>query len=463
MSTASPAEARLPGTPASRLLGPARTPMFARSGNRVTGTPEQRPRVISGNRRVVVVGGGVIGACCSYYLAKRGAAVTVVERDEIGRGASYGNAGTIAPGHGPINKPGRVKQALKSMCDQLSPLYVAPRWDPVLMKWLWQFKNKCTMEHVEHCMNLLGPLGHASCELFEQLISEEALDCGYRQEGYYEIYRSEAALAAVAAEAELALSHGYRPQALDGGAMREREPSVNRSVVGAMFFPEAGTVNPHRFVLEMAARSERHGATIVSGSRVTEVVIRGGRVGGVRTDDGDELAASSVVIAAGAYTPELTLKLGIPLPMQAAKGYHRDRHPAVGRTPALRNTCMLGEKSVFCTPMDGFVRFAGTLEFSGLNEEIRRPRLEQLTNAAKLYFDGMEDDTALSEWCGLRPCMPDGLPVIGPVPGLDGLFMATGHGMLGLTLGPVTGRLVAECVLDGRPSTELGALSVARF
>jgi D-amino-acid dehydrogenase len=426
--------------------------------------PGSRESGTAGHRdRVVVVGGGVIGACCSYYLAKRGAAVTVVERDEIGRGASYGNAGTIAPGHGPINKPGRVKQALKSMRDQLSPLYVPPRWDPALMKWLWQFKNKCTMEHVEHCMNLLGPLGHATCELFEQLVSEEALDCGYRQEGYYEIYRSEAALAAAAAEAELALSHGYRPQALDGGAMREREPSVNRSVVGAMFFPEAGTVNPHRFVLEMAARSERHGATIVSGSRVTEVVIRGGRVGGVRTDDGDELAGSSVVIAAGAYTPELTRKLGIPLPMQAAKGYHRDRDPAVGRTPALRNTCMLGEKSVFCTPMDGFVRFAGTVEFSGLNEEIRRPRLEQLTNAAKLYFDGMEDDAALSEWCGLRPCMPDGLPVIGPVPGLDGLFVATGHGMLGLTLGPVTGKLVAECVLEGRASTDLGAVRLDRF
>jgi D-amino-acid dehydrogenase len=245
--------------------------------------------------------------------------------------------------------------------------------------------------------------------------------------------------------------------------MREREPSVNRSVVGAVFFPEAGTVNPHRFVLEMAARAERHGATIVSGSRVTEVLIRGGRVGGVRTDDGDELAGSSVVIAAGAYTPELTRKLGIPLPLQAAKGYHRDRDPEMGRTPALRNTCVLGEKSVFCTPMDGFVRFAGTLEFSGLNEEIRRPRLQQLTNAAKLYFDGMEDDAALSEWCGLRPCMPDGLPVIGPVPGMEGLFMATGHGMLGLTLGPVTGKLVAECVLEGRASTDLGAVRMDRF
>jgi D-amino-acid dehydrogenase len=124
---------------------------------------------------------------------------------------------------------------------------------------------------------------------------------------------------------------------------------------------------------------------------------------------------------------------------------------------------MLGEKSVFCTPMGGFVRFAGTLEFSGENHEIRRPRLEQLTDAAKLYLDGMADDTPLSEWCGLRPCMADGLPVIGPVPGLDGLFLATGHGMLGLTLGPVTGQLLADHILNGQPGMDLSAVRVDRF
>jgi D-amino-acid dehydrogenase len=416
-----------------------------------------------GGKRVLIVGAGVIGVCVAYYLAKRGAAVTIVERDEVGQGASLGNAGTIAPGHGPINKPGRVKQAFKSLRDPLSPLYVAPRWDPALFHWLWQFKNKCTEEHVAHCMNLLGPLGHATCELFEQLAAEEELDCGYRQQGYYEIYRGEATLAAASKESQLARAQGYRAETLSGGAMRDREPAVSQSVVGGVFYPEAATVNPHRFVVEMAARAERHGAILRVGSLVTDVLVNGGTVRGVRTDEGDEVAADTVVIAAGAYTPQLTHKLGMRLPMQPAKGYHRDRDPASGPTPALRNTCMLGEKSVFCTPMDGFVRFAGTLEFSGLNEEIRRPRLEQLTTAAPLYFNGMEEDVALSEWCGLRPCMPDGLPVIGAVPGLAGVWLATGHGMLGLTLGPVTGKLIAEALLDGRTSVDLGAVRADRF
>jgi D-amino-acid dehydrogenase len=414
-------------------------------------------------KRIVVVGGGVIGVCCAYYLAKCGAAVTLLERDEVGQGASFGNAGTIAPGHGPINRPGRVLQAVRSLRDELSPLYVAPRWDPALARWLWRFSRKCTEEHVEHCLSVLGPMGHTTRELFQRLVEEESLDCGYRQAGYYEVFRTQSALDNAWREAELQRAHGYHPEALEGPAMREREAAVNRGVVGAVFFPEAGTVNPHRFVLAMAERAQAYGASVVTGADVAEILIVNGAVSGVRTTAREEVACDLVLIAAGAYTPRLTRNLGITLPLQPAKGYHRDRDPEKGGAPPLRNTVMLGEKSVFCTPMDGFVRFAGTLEFSGVNHEIRQPRLEQLTNAARFYLDGMADQAALSEWCGLRPCVSDGLPVIGPVPGLVGLFLATGHGMLGLTLGPVTGRLVADCMLDGKPDPLLNALGVGRF
>lgn len=345
----------------------------------------------------------------------------------------------------------------------MSPLYVAPRWDPGLVRWLWQFSRKCTEDHVEHCLSVLGPLGHATCELFERLVDEESLDCGYRQAGYYEVFRTRAALDGAHREAAQLRAHGYRPETLAGAAMREREVAVSETVVGAVYYPEAGTVNPHRFVCELAQRAGNHGATIVTGAEVAEVVVADGKVSGVLTAAGDELAGDLVLLAAGAYTPRLTRKLGIPLPLQPAKGYHRDRDPETGSTPRLRDTVMLGEKSVFCTPMDGFVRFAGTLEFSGENLTIRRPRLEQLTNAAQLYLDGMADDSALSEWCGLRPCISDGLPVVGPAPGLDGLFLATGHGMLGLTLGPVTGLLTADYLLEGRRPTELSALRVDRF
>ncbi len=146
-----------------------------------------------------------------------------------------------------------------------------------------------------------------------------------------------------------------------------------------------------------------------------------------------------MVLATGAYSLELSRKLGLRLPLQAGKGYHRDRDLSAGGTPSLNSTCMLGEASVFCTPLEGVVRFAGTMEFSGVNHEMRRARLDQLTNAAGRYLNGMGEAESRSEWCGLRPCIADGLPAIGSLPNHPGVFLATGHAMLGLTLGPVTG------------------------
>ena len=412
---------------------------------------------------VVVVGGGVIGVCCSYYLARRGARVTVLERAEVGSGASFGNAGAIAPGHAPITKPGRVKQAVRNMLHPTSPLYIVPRWDPALMKWLWAFSRHCTKAHVEAGMQALAPLGHESRALFDRLVNEEAIDCHFTAEGYYDVFRTEPAFANAANEAALMWAHGYRPMSIAGEELRERETTLADGVRGGVYYPEAATLNPHDFVLELADRSKRYGAEVRTGADVRDVLTSVHRVTGVRLRDGEELNADAVVLATGAYSLALAAAAGYPLPIQAGKGYHVDRALGSGGTPDLNFTCMLGEYSVFCTPMDGFVRFAGTMEFSGLNHEVRRSRLQQLTRAAAFYFDGVGDADPLSEWCGLRPCTPDGLPVMGPTPGCAGLYLATGHAMLGLTLGPVTGKLMAEIVLDGLPSMEIGALRVDRF
>ena len=149
----------------------------------------------------MIIGAGVIGVCCAYFLAKRGARVVVLERDRIGNGASYGNAGCIAPGHLPINKPGRVRQALRSLFDPLSPLYVAPRPNPALAQWLWRFSRMCTEQHVAFAMHTLAPLGDSSRQLFYELVEEENLACGFRGDGYYEIYLTEQGLTSASKEA----------------------------------------------------------------------------------------------------------------------------------------------------------------------------------------------------------------------------------------------------------------------
>jgi D-amino-acid dehydrogenase len=414
-------------------------------------------------RRVVVVGGGVIGVCCAYFLAKEGADVTLVERGEVGGAASFGNAGTIAAGHPPLNKPGRIRRSIVELLNPKSPLYIPVRWDPGLWKWLWTFRRFCTDHHLSKSMRALAPLGQASLDLFDALVESEGLDCDYGHNGYYEVCRTKRGLAEVTHDAAMMRQYGYHPRELDGDELREIEPAILEGAVGGVHFPEAATCDPHRFVLELADRSVRHGARIETGRGVEEVLSAGSDVRGVRLEDGEILSANAVVLATGSYSGQLTRKFGLRLPVRAGKGYHRDlEHPDGGPLPP-SVACVLTETSVFCTPMAGFTRLAGTLEFSGVNHEMRPQRLEQLTVAAETYLGGMRGAVIRSEWCGLRPCTPDGIPYVGPVPGQSGLFVATGHAMLGLTLGPVTGRLIEGYVLDQRTSLPASALGLERL
>jgi D-amino-acid dehydrogenase len=413
--------------------------------------------------RTVIVGGGVIGTCVAYYLARRGAEVVLLERSEIAGGASRGNAGMISPGHPPINGPGRVVQAIRSLKDPLSPLYVAPRWDPDLFRWLWSFARSCSSEQLNAGMAALSPLGLATPALFDELVNSEKLDCDYRPVGYLEVCRTEAGLEAVRREARLIGRHGFETQELTVAELREREPAIRDDVAGGIAHADGSTVNPGRFVREVALAAGKRGADIRPGTDVVRIETEADRVTGVVTGGGDRIAADQVLVATGSYSGGLLDRLGLGLPIQPAKGYHEDRTPSRSGTPPLSMPCLLVERSVFCTPMDDFVRFAGTLEFSGLNHDIRPDRLEQLMRSASLYFDGVQKAEPLDEWVGLRPCTPDGLPAIGALPGIRGLFAATGHGMLGLTLGPVTGKLLSELILDGRSSLPLEPFDPGRF
>jgi D-amino-acid dehydrogenase len=178
---------------------------------------------------------------------------------------------------------------------------------------------------------------------------------------------------------------------------------------------------------------------------------------------GEMLEGDAVVLATGAYSRRLSRQLGVRLPLQPAKGYHRDLAVGPQGAPPLGVTCVLAESLVYCAPLDGVVRFAGTLELSGLNHEFRQVRLEQLTKAASEYLTDVALEDVRSEWVGLRPCTPDGLPVVGPVPGHKGVVIATGHAMMGLTLGPATGQAVADYVLEGHSTLDVQAMRADRY
>jgi D-amino-acid dehydrogenase len=324
-------------------------------------------------------------------------------------------------------------------------------------------------------MASLAPLGLATPDLFQALVGEEELECDFRPSGYLEVCRSVTGLDAVRREARLIGRYGFETEELSADALREREPSIREDAVGGFAHADGSTVNPSRFVTELARAARNLGATIRPGTTVDRIEVASESVIGVRIrstgesangkelDAGEMIEAGTVVVATGSYSGGLLERLGVGLPIQPAKGYHEDRDPGRPGTPDLEQPCLLVERSVFCTPMDDFVRFAGTLEFSGLNHEIRPDRLEQLMRSASLYFDGVQVADPLDVWVGLRPCTPDGLPVIGGLPGYRGLYAATGHGMLGLTLGPVTGKLLAEHILEGKASLPIEPFDPGRF
>jgi D-amino-acid dehydrogenase len=348
------------------------------------------------------------------------------------------------------------------MVDPLSPLYISPRVTPGLARWLWAFARHCDSAHIEHCRDVMGPFARRSPALHDEIAVDGPPALGYRADGYVEVFRTPAGRETATHEAEYAHRLGFFPRALDADELAELEPSLTESVLGGYQHDEGRTMDPFRFVEHVADLAERHGAVVRTGVEVEEVLIRHGRTVGVRTATGDRIEAAAVVLATGAYSPNLYRRLGCPLPIQPAKGYHVDLGGAGRTAPDVGHPCLLVERAVFCTPLPDRLRLAGTLEFSGLNHDLRRPRLEQLTRSAADYLDGIDGAPVASEWCGLRPCTPDGLPAVGPLPGSEGVFTATGHAMLGLTFGPATGEALADLILTGR-SDPLAGLDPARF
>ena len=410
--------------------------------------------------RVLVVGGGVIGMSCAYYLARAGAAVTVLERDHVGAGASSGNAGTVSAGHPPLNRPGRISAAVRQMLDPSSPLYIRPRWDPRLWRWLLGFARYCTEDHVEHAMKVMAPLGMDALALFEALRKEERIECEFRSDGYYDVCSTPSGLEHARQEASIIERYGYHPEVVDGDELRRREPALSEGIVGGVFYPEAATLRPSLFLQRLTSVCRARGVTVHEGLEVHALEVVSGRVTGVRYHDaggmvtakGDNngyLGADVVLLTTGAWAVDLAGQVGARLPVQPGKGYHRDIEVGPNGAPALRIACVLNETSVFCTPMDTRVRFAGTMEVSGMNDALRPERLRQLTDAAREAFPALGTARPSSQWTGLRPMSVDGLPIVGGLGGMEGLYVATGHGMLGLTLGPVTGEMMANLVLDG--------------
>lgn len=409
--------------------------------------------------RVLVIGGGVIGVCSAYYLARSGWDVVLVDKGPICSGCSYGNAGFILPSHSiPLAAPGVLGKGLRWLLDRESPFYIKPRLDPDLILWLLRFASSCKWDRVHRAIPLIHSLHRASIALYEELASEEGIRFGFRKDGMLMLFRTEEGYEEGVREAELLKGYGIRSEVLDGDELHDLEPSILPSVVGGIFYPDDASLNPADFVLGLARRVQDLGVRVVPGLEVVGFEVSRRRISRVKTADGD-IYADHIVLAAGAWSATIGRWLGLRLPIQPAKGYSVTAR-CEGFNP--RIPMLLKEDRIAIAPLGKEVRFSGTLELSGLDISIDRIRLAAILKGARRYV-GCPDHMDPEPWAGLRPCTPDGIPIIGRISALENLVIATGHSTIGLALGPVTGKLVSKILCGEDPGFDISLLGPERF
>lgn len=409
---------------------------------------------------VLIIGAGVIGLCSAYYLAEQGRQVTVVEKGNICDGASCGNAGLIVPSSSiPLAAPGVLTQGLKWMLNPESPFYVKPCLDLDLISWLWQFRAACNETAVREGLPVLRDLHRASRDLFEELAADEGLEFGYEQKGLLALFTSHRHLDESLEEAQLLGEYGLEFEVLDAAQIRELEPCVLPEVIGGIHHREDAHLNPADFIHELVRVVQEMGVDLRRSTEVLSIEATSQQVSTVKTTHG-AVQPEEVVLAAGSWSPRLVTGLRIKLPIQAAKGYS-----VTVRRPenSLATPLYLSKAKVAVTPMGEMLRFAGTLELAGLDMSINQRRVGAIRKAVRDYIAGIEGLELIEIWRGLRPCTPDGLPVIGRTDSYQNLVVAGGHAMLGLSLGPITGKLVSQIVCDEASDIDLMPLRLERF
>ncbi|MGW2521498.1 NAD(P)/FAD-dependent oxidoreductase [Streptomyces sp. NPDC001617] len=408
---------------------------------------------VVGDGPVVVVGGGVVGLCTAYYLARAGFPVEVVERRGLGSGASRGNAGWVCLSHStPVPAPGVVRYALRSLGRPDSPLYLRPLPDPAFVRWLWRFWRSSTPTAFRRGYAAIAELNRDTFDLFDGL-REAGVDTTLTRPGMVHAFLSPAeARHHLALQREMADGRYPMPEeVVTGHEAPLLDPALSPQVRAAYLVEGEGVVDPEAFARGLgealvAAGVKVHENTEALGFRTT-----GGRVTALRTAQG-EIPCSAAVVAAGMRSAGLLGALGRPLPLQAGKGYSF----SVDLDPAPRHTLYFGERRAVASPIGATTRIGGTMELSGNNNRLDWRRVVAVALASRHYLGRwFEDPDDLvgqirDPWVGGRPFLPDGLPVVDRLPGCANAFAATGHGMLGVTLGPVTGHRLTEYIRTGR-------------
>ena len=412
-------------------------------------------------KEVIIVGGGIIGLATAYYLNLEGHDVSVIDQDKIKSGASHINSGYLTPSHIiPLAAPGMISKGFRWMFNNSSPFYIKPRFDLDLVNWGMKFIKSCTSEHVQKSMKSILDINLLSKKLFIEMQQSNNFDFHLESKGLLMAYKTSLAEREEAKAASWAKDLGIIVKQLSKEEILKIQPKVPMEVAGAFMYESDAHTTPELFMNNLKNHLMSRGLKFFLDTVVTSFQKKEKKIEALNTNKGI-FKADEFVIATGAWTEGILKELGIKLSIQAGKGYSFD----VKNITGLSIPAILSEAKVAVTPMSGYTRFGGTMEISGINSKINSRRVLSIVNAAKEYYPGIEIpltsvDKARS---GLRPLSTDGLPFIGRHSSFKNLVLASGHAMMGWSLGPATGKLLTELISGYDPSLDLRPYSPERI
>lgn len=405
------------------------------------------------SKNVVIIGGGIIGLCSAYYLQKQGHQVTVIEKSNFTSGASFVNAGYITPSHFiSLASPEMLSKGLKWMLNPKSPLYIKPRFDIDFLKWAWAFKKSATALKVEQAIKPLLDINLLSRALYEEFKTTNDFNFHYERKGLLMCYKTDKVGEEEWEVAKRGMKEGLDVEHFTAAEVKQIEPEANLDIKGAVYYHSDAHMTPQDFMQKMLLYLKENDVQIYNNDAVLDFEISNNKISKVITNK-QFLNCDEVVLAAGSWSSRLAKKLGLKLLLQAGKGYSIN----VIQDTKITIPTILCEAKVAVTPMDGFTRFAGTMELSGINNDLNTLRVNAIATSSAAYYQNLNitlEEKANAK-SGLRPCSPDGLPYIGKPSKYKNVTVATGHAMMGWSLGPATGKLVSELISEQKTTLNL--------
>jgi D-amino-acid dehydrogenase len=415
-----------------------------------------------GDPDVLIIGGGAAGLFCAYHLRRRGRSVVVLERGAVGgaQSCSYGNTGFVGThGAAPLAEPGMLAAGLRGMLNPASAVAIRPLGNADQLRWLWHFRRACADRSAAARLGVLVDMKRRSLGMLRELSADRGLGAAFTMPGMVLAFRTDQAFERARAGLPAMVDRGVPLRALTLAELRSLEPDADFDIRGALYNEEGAFVRVPRLIVEFARLLVESGVEILSEAEVTGFDSSGGQVDLVRTTHGT-FRPGHVVIAAGAWSAQCARKLGVRLTLQPVKGCSITvRAPRNGP----RRPVLLAEGRVAITPLGDQLRFAGVMEVSGMNPAVSARRIAAVRRIVRAYLPRMTSTETVETWSGLRPCAPDSLPFLGRAEPYRNLYIAAGHGQMGMGLAPAGGELVAQVIAGEQPDLDLAPFRIDRF